>query len=298
MKLVAADENNKRLETVEEIYRTLLKNKLNRDTLILAIGGGIIGDIAGYAASGYMRGIKYIHVPTTLLSAVDSSIGGKTGVNLDGAKNIIGSYHQPEMVLVDPEFLDTLPRREIICGIGEIVKYGILSDNQFFGSILKNLPGLLSGEINTPMGLIIQSIKFKVSVVEKDEKEIGGLRKILNLGHTFAHPLETIHGHRIKHGEAVIFGLTASVFLSLKLGLITEDRFARIIPLLHPFKKGIKIPRFEFDKYYEIMKLDKKNRGGKIKFVCPLDIGKVVIDVEAGKKDVRYAVEKSIYYLT
>ncbi len=291
--ILTVNESNKKIETVEKIYSSLLSENFGRDTLLIAIGGGITGDVAGFAAASYMRGIPYVQIPTTILAAADSSVGGKTGVNFQNYKNQIGAFYQPSLVLIDTNFFGTLPDEELICGFGEIVKYAYLIDKKFFDYVSKigsKVPVLSKDEI---VNLISVSVKFKAGVVRSDEKE-SGLRKILNLGHTFAHAIESAMNYRIKHGQAVIAGLLCSFYLSNKLGIISEKQLNEFLLLPLGLKKFVSLRRINKEKMYESMFTDKKNRRGKIHFVLTKDIGKILVDIEAKRDDILFAIEKGI----
>lgn len=289
--VINAGENSKSYTTLKSIYSFLISNGFGRDSFIVVLGGGVVGDISGFAASTYMRGIHYCQIPTTLLAMVDSSIGGKTGINLDKTKNIVGSFYQPGFVAADLNFLDSLPQEEWICGMGEILKYCFLSDYKFFDYLNNNFNMIWNKELAYAENLIIESVKIKSSVVSADEKETG-LRKILNLGHTFAHGFESVLNYRIKHGEAVIAGIGCAVILSNKLGVLDNDKLDKFSCLINKFKLSLNIHRMDKDKLYNAMLKDKKNKQGKIKFVLIKDVGQILTDVEASGSDVLYALEK------
>lgn len=276
-----ANEINKSSSQLNDIYSALIENGFGRETLIISIGGGITGDIAGFAASTYNRGVQIIHVPTTLLAMVDSSIGGKTGINFDSTKNIIGTFYQPEFILIDTDFLKTLPEEEFICGLGEIIKYSFLTGGDFLKKIKRSLSRSLKLDTKLLLNSFETCIKFKAGIVEKDERETHGLRKILNLGHTFAHAIEVERGYTLKHGQAVILGLTCSLYLSRKLGIINEKLLREYLSLLLKTKDRINLNFFYPMKIYEIMKRDKKSVNDKIKFVLIVEAGNILVDVEA-----------------
>lgn len=283
--LYNVSEKNKNYSAIQKIHNDLIANGFGRDTTLVAVGGGITGDVGGFAASTYARGIDFVQVPTTLLSAVDSSVGGKTGINFGGTKNIIGTFYQPGFVLVDLKFLNTLSRSDIVCGAGEILKYGLMTDEIKFYDLLDNYEKLINLDEKYIQNMLELCIEFKGGIVAEDEKE-SGLRKVLNLGHTFAHAIEVEQNHKIKHGQAVAVGLAAAIELSHKLNLIDsndKDEFMRL-PLL--LRDEIKINKYSASKIYEAMKRDKKGRDQKIKFVLIGGIGKIILDVEAEKKDV------------
>ena len=278
-------EKSKSFDSVKKIYDVLLKKGFGRDSLIVAVGGGIIGDVAGFAAATFMRGIQLVHLPTTLLAAVDSSIGGKTGVNYFDSKNIVGAFYQPKLVLIDTNFLKTLSQAEWICGVGEITKYAFLISKQFQKYFIKYFDSLIGREIDTVQKIIFESVKFKGSVVSEDEKE-ADLRKILNFGHTFAHAFESEQNYKIKHGEAVIIGIASSLFLSNRLNVLTDGKFDNFKKILEQFFDLITIKNYNAANIYRIMSVDKKNRASKIRFVLIQDIGEILLNVEASKNDV------------
>ncbi len=291
--IIQSTENNKTFSSVQSIHTALINKNYGRDSVIIAIGGGIIGDIAGFAASTYMRGIKYIQVPTTLLASVDSSVGGKTGVNFDKTKNVIGSFYQPKLVLIDTNFFNTLPKEEILCGIGEIIKYAFLTDENFFEFVNKNFDKLLYKEPKSIAKVINESVTFKGDVVTADEKETG-IRKILNLGHTFAHAFEVQQDHKLKHGQAVIVGITCALYLSKKLNFIEEINFSKYLSLLLNFSNQIKLSKVDKSKIYQIMQRDKKNRNNKIKLVLFRKVGTILTDIEVEKKLIYQSITNAI----
>ncbi|MHB8906728.1 MAG: 3-dehydroquinate synthase [Melioribacteraceae bacterium] len=290
-----SSEAEKNFISLSKLVDDLIVKGFGRDTIIIAVGGGITGDIAGFAAATYMRGIKFIQVPTTLLAAVDSSIGGKTGINSGDTKNIVGAIYQPEFVLIDTEFLKTLPEEEIICGVGEIVKYAFLIDPKFFLTCKNYLPKLLKTDSAIVSKIIDTCISFKGDVVAEDEKE-NGLRKILNLGHTFAHAVEIEQNFRIKHGQAVIIGLVCALDLSKRIGLLDDKLFSEYLKLPLMLKDKILIRKFDAARIYEIMKRDKKGRDHKIKFVLLQDVGHVAVDVEVSESDVTQSIQQGLNY--
>ncbi len=289
-----ATEKNKSFEGIEKIYTSLINMKFGRDTTIIAVGGGVTGDVAGFVASTYSRGVKLIHIPTTLLAAVDSSIGGKTGINFNETKNIIGSFYQPEKILIDTNFLITLEKRELISGFGEILKYALLTDGKFFNYLVKNLDQIFEYNLKTLEKIILESAKFKVSVVEEDEKE-SGLRQLLNLGHTFAHAYEVEKNYKLRHGEAVIAGLVSATLLSEKLGYLNSNLKSKLFRLIAGLAElNFSLAKINPPKCYSIMLHDKKNRDGKIKFVLPIDFGEYLLGVEADRKIVLQTIEETI----
>lgn len=292
---IHASEKNKSFEAIQKIHTALIKYKFGRDSVIFAVGGGIIGDITGFAASTYMRGVKYIQVPTTLLAAVDSSVGGKTGVNFSDRKNIIGSFYQPSMVVVDPLFFNTLSEDEMLCGVGEIIKYSFLTNVGFFNYVKRNIEKIINNETRVIEKIISESINFKRSVVEADEKE-SGIRKVLNFGHTFAHAFEIQQKHRIKHGHAVIVGIAAALILSQKLNLISSRLFNTYIELIKCFNGRIKISKVDIGLIIKIMESDKKNRDNRIRFVLIKEIGQIVTDIPAETSLIKESISESIEF--
>lgn len=287
-----ASEENKSFTILENIHKFLLKNNFDRNSIIIAIGGGITGDLAGFAASTYMRGIKLIHVPTTLLACVDSSIGGKTGINLLNVKNTVGIFYQPKLVLIDINFLNTLPKKEILSGLGEVVKYSYLTSKKFYNYVNKNINNIINLKRGVVEEVIYQCILFKSSVVEQDEKEFQ-LRKILNLGHTFAHAIETSSGFSIKHGEAVIFGIVCAIFLSEKLGLIKTSDLVDLLQIPSKLYINKNILSLENWNIYKALKFDKKNKNEKNEFVLISGIGNILVDVEAAQADIFFSINKA-----
>ncbi len=288
--IIETSEELKSFKTLQIIYNSLIKNNYTRDTLLIAIGGGIVGDICGFAAATFSRGIGYVQIPTTLLSAVDSSVGGKTGINFGKTKNIIGAFNQPNFVLIDINFLNTLNNEEMLSGIGEIIKYAYLTNQKFYSYVKENITSIFTKEHKVLLEIIKESVRFKGDVVISDEKESGN-RKMLNLGHTFAHAFEVETNYKLKHGQAVIVGIASAIFLSFKLGLITKQKMEELLELIYLFKNEIKIDNLSPDNLIPIMQRDKKNKDGKIKFVLLKDIGNILLDVEANNDDVTFAIE-------
>jgi len=290
-------ESSKSYKIINDIYSHLLNDNFGRDTLIIAIGGGVTGDIAGFAASTFMRSVQLVHIPTTLIADVDSAIGGKTGFNFSDKKNIIGTFYQPQMVIADIDFLNTLPQKEFTSGFGEIIKYAFLVDLDYYKTVLKILPEYQNHKMAAFEKLILKSVNFKTSVVAADEKE-SGIRKILNFGHTFAHAFESEFNFKIKHGEAVIMGIISALYLSYRVGLFNKQRLDNFLEIFYSIKLPANLKKCNAAELYKIMAHDKKNRGGKIKFVLLQDIGKIVTDVEAGKSEVQWAINSAQKFIT
>jgi 3-dehydroquinate synthase len=291
--VLPASERIKSFKTLEQIFTRLYEEKFGRDTLLISVGGGTIGDVAGFAASTYMRGIPLIHIPTTLLSAVDSSIGGKTGINFIEAKNLVGTFYQPSLVLIDTDFLKSLPKQELISGFGEVIKYSYLTDSVFYLKLLADYDSLLNRNLKFFDTIIYDSVKIKSAVVSKDEFEISGLRKILNFGHTFAHAFESNSAYRISHGRAVIAGIVSALSISFEMGLISEKQLNYMLELPLKFKSHIQLKNFNEKEIFRLMNYDKKNREGKIKFVLIENFGEILIDVEADRKLIMKALNRT-----
>jgi 3-dehydroquinate synthase len=274
---VPAGEKSKSLAVVEKCFDELAKHRLERKSFIVALGGGVVGDLAGFVAASYLRGIPFVQVPTTLLAQVDSSVGGKTGVNLKAGKNLVGAFYQPRLVLCDLDTLKTLPRREYISGLAEVIKYGIIYDEVLFAQLERYLPKLLTRDENTLRDVVARCCEIKADVVGQDETE-SGLRAILNFGHTIGHAIENSAGYgKYLHGEAISIGQVAAAKLSNKiLGLPSGD-VVRIEKLLAhaglPVK--IKLGAAQKKNLFAAMLLDKKVSGGEVKFVLAKKIGKV-----------------------
>ena len=277
--VVPAGETAKSLKTVQACYDKLARHRLERQSFIVALGGGVVGDLAGFVAATYLRGIPFVQVPTTLLAQVDSSVGGKVGVNLPAGKNLVGAFHQPRLVLCDFDTLRTLPPREFRSGLAEVIKYGIIRDAALFKKLERDLPKLLKRDPKTLAEVVARCCEIKAAVVGRDETD-GGLRAILNFGHTIGHALEAISGlgyGTYLHGEAIAIGQVAAAELSARLtGLPTGD-VARIRKLFQraDLPVAVKLDASSRKHLLAAMKLDKKVSGGEIKFVLARKIGKV-----------------------
>ena len=290
--LIPDGEAYKSLAYAEKIYEALLKAKLDRKSALIALGGGVIGDITGYAASTYMRGIDFIQLPTTLLAQVDSSVGGKTGVNHPLGKNMIGTFWQPRLVSIDTATLGTLPRREFLSGLGEVIKYGVIWDGEFFVFLEKNREKILQLEPASLTHIIRRSCEIKSDVVSKDERE-AGLRAILNYGHTIGHAIETLTGYKkYLHGEAVAVGMYMEAKLSHQLGLINNEEVLRIKALISSYELPSEMPdEIEISDLIETMQIDKKTVAGKMHFVLPEKVGSVKIHREIAAEEIKRLLE-------
>jgi len=271
----------KNLETLNKIFDQLLEKRHTRKTTLVALGGGVVGDMTGFAAACYQRGVDFIQIPTTLLSQVDSSVGGKTGVNHPLGKNMIGAFHQPRAVIIDIETLNTLPKQEVSAGIAEVVKYGLIRDLSFFEWLESNIERLYALDPEAVAYAIEVSCQCKASVVSEDEKE-GGVRAILNLGHTFGHAIETHMGYGVwLHGEAVATGMVMAADLSCRQGWIEQKDVQRIMSLLERVKLPVTSPEeMTVDLFKSLMAVDKKVLDGRIRLVLMSKIGDALVTDE------------------
>ncbi|MEA5113508.1 MAG: 3-dehydroquinate synthase [Geobacteraceae bacterium] len=271
-------ESFKNSETLNRIYDFLIEEGLDRQSFLVALGGGVIGDITGFAASTYLRGIPFIQIPTTLLAQVDSSVGGKTGINHKLGKNLIGAFYQPRLVVIDSAMLDTLPEREYLSGLAEVVKYGVVCDGRFFDFLESSVEKLLSRESDCVLKTVRKCCELKASVVERDERE-GSYRAVLNFGHTFAHAIEklTEYSHFL-HGEAVAIGIVHAARLSESMGYASAEDTMRIVDLLKSLHLPTEFTGFASDEYFSVMLRDKKVRDGGINFVFNKGLGNSVIE--------------------
>jgi len=271
-------EQFKTLQSIETIIDKLITCRHDRKTTLIALGGGVVGDITGFAAAIYQRGVNFVQIPTTLLSQVDSSVGGKTGVNHPAGKNMIGAFYQPQCVIADTATLDTLPVRELSAGMAEVIKYGLIHDATFFDWLEQNMDQLMQRDPQSMSEAIRVSCQTKADVVAIDEKE-SGIRAILNLGHTFGHAIESAMGYgNWLHGEAVAVGMVMAADLSERHGWIAPDVKQRAVALLQRASLPVKAPgQMTVEKYMEIMSIDKKVDRGVIKFVLLEALGKAII---------------------
>jgi 3-dehydroquinate synthase len=271
-------EEYKNSATLNRVYDDLIEAGLDRKSFIVALGGGVVGDLAGFAAATYLRGIPFVQVPTTLLAQVDSSVGGKTAIDHPRGKNLIGAFYQPRLVLIDVETLSTLPQREFRAGLAEVVKYGVAIDQTFFEYLERNSDKILAMERECLTHVIQRCCELKAQVVELDEKE-SGLRAILNYGHTLGHAMETLAGYsQLVHGEAVAIGMALAARVSMACGHCNDQDIARIVALLNRFGLPHSTPQAERNRLVETLLTDKKSRGGVIKFICNRGIGDYVME--------------------
>ena len=290
---VPAGEESKSQAELSRLYDALYDLAADRSTAVVAVGGGVVGDLAGFAAASYNRGLPLLMVPTTLLAMVDSSVGGKTGINHPKGKNLIGAFHQPAGVWIDAASLDTLPEREFLSGLAEVVKYGVILDVQFFRWLEDNAAAVRARDPKALLPVIARSCQLKAEVVEKDEREETGLRAVLNYGHTFAHAFETVGGYGAwLHGEAVAAGMMCASRLAEKLGMITGDLTRRQKVLLDAFDlPTAPKPGWDTDALIAVMRRDKKAAAGKLRFILPTRIGEVTLVGDIDEALVRDVLE-------
>jgi 3-dehydroquinate synthase len=290
--LIPDGERFKNLQTVGRIYDALLRGEADRGAVLVAVGGGVVGDTAGFAAATYMRGIALVHVPTTLLAQVDSSIGGKVGVNHSQGKNLIGAFHQPVLVAVDPSLLDTLPRREFRAGLYEVVKYGMIAEKPLFDRVARDLTALFARNPIALEPVISACCRIKASVVEADERE-DGLRRILNFGHTSAHALEAVTKYRrFRHGEAVAYGMLAASEVAAARNIMPgadRDALAKLIVQLGPLPP---VGDLSATQVVAAMRRDKKVLNGRLKFVITPSIGQAIVIDDVDEKELTRALKK------
>ena len=265
----------KTLRTVEILCRALVRAGADRRAVIVAVGGGVVGDVAGYAAASYLRGVRLVHIPTTLMAQVDSSIGGKTGVNLPEGKNLVGAFYQPALVITDPDALGTLAGRQFRSGLYEVIKYGVIGDRSLFEFLENRMERILKRDRASLDWILPRCIGAKAAVVSRDERE-SGLREILNFGHTFGHALETLTRYRrFLHGEAVGWGMIAAARLAVATGRLSSREANRLELLVFSAGPLPFVPAFPMERWLAAMRADKKTRGGRLRFILPRTIGEV-----------------------
>ena len=270
-----AGEEHKNMDSILGICGACIRHGLDRKSMIVALGGGVVGDMAGFAAAIYMRGIDFVQIPTTLLSQSDSSVGGKTGIDFMESKNILGAFHQPRLVYINVSTLKTLPHEQFVSGMGEVIKHGIIRDGEFFNYLESNAESVKSLDAETLIKMDKINCSIKAAVVENDEKE-NGLRAILNFGHTIGHAVESAFNFKMTHGECVGIGMIAAAYIAKERNMIDIETLSRVesILTLYGFKTRVTLPPSE--KVMEYMQKDKKKIAGKLKFVLPTEIGAVM----------------------
>ena len=288
-------ESFKNYKTLNLIYDELLKNKANRQTTLIALGGGVIGDITGFASATFMRGVDFIQIPTTLLSQVDSSVGGKTGINHQLGKNMIGAFYQPKCVIADITLLNTLDDKQLSAGLAEVIKYGLIRDLDFFEWLENNIDGIIKRDPKLLIESVVRSCQNKAEIVEADEFE-SGLRAILNLGHTFGHAIETATGYgEWLHGEAIATGMVMAAHLSEQMGWLTKGESSRIKSLIINANLPINPPNISKQDFLDLMQLDKKTKGDEINLVLQQGIGKAILTADYDSKKLHNTILKKTF---
>ncbi|RUO76862.1 3-dehydroquinate synthase [Pseudidiomarina taiwanensis] len=290
-------EHAKSMEWFEQALERLCSLGFNRDCAVVALGGGVVGDLAGFIAASYQRGVDFYQIPTTLLAQVDSSVGGKTAINLQGGKNLVGAFYQPQTVLIDTQCLTTLANRELSCGLAEVVKYGIIADADFFSWLEQNQAALLARDTTALTYAIRRSCEIKAEIVAEDERE-QGRRALLNLGHTFGHAIETAFHqrndhHSWHHGEAVAVGMVIAARLMQLKGELPQQAVERIEQLLQAFKLPTRAPKLDLAQWQQLMQRDKKVKAGQIRFILPTAIGQAEVRSESDWSLIAQAIHAS-----
>ena len=290
---VPVGEESKSIAQFSRIQDSLVAYQLDRGSTLIALGGGVVGDLGGFAAAVYMRGISYVQIPTTLQAQVDASVGGKTAINHPKGKNLIGAFHQPKLVLIDVDTLKTLPQRDIRSGLIEVIKMGVIRDEPLFEMVEENLEAILNLEATTLIEMISSACVNKAEIVAKDEKE-SGLRMVLNYGHTFGHALEAVtHYNRYRHGEAVSIGMNCAAQLAVNLQMFSETDFQRQRGLLNRAQLPLTFPSdLTPEAIHDAMYLDKKTLGGRLRLILPTRIGEVVIRDDVDDQHVLEAISQ------
>ncbi len=285
-----AGENSKDLDTISDFYRFFVEKHLDRKSVLIALGGGVTGDMCGFAAATYMRGIPFVQIPTTLLSQVDSSVGGKTGVDFMGNKNMVGAFYQPELVFINTATLSTLPYREVAAGLAESVKHGYIQDKTYLDFFMDNKAAIKALDDSAIAEVVYGSCKIKSYVVSKDERE-SGLREILNFGHTFGHAVETLSDFNMLHGECVAVGMLAALYLSMKRGAVSQKDIDEAKALLEYFELPVYIEGFDPNKIYAQMFNDKKTKNGVINITALRAMGDAYTEKGCTEKEIKDAIE-------
>lgn len=284
-------ENYKTLDTVKSIYKFLIENHFTRKDFLIALGGGVVGDVTGYAAATYLRGVKFIQVPTTLLSQVDSSIGGKTGVDFDGYKNMVGAFYMPSLVYMNIQTLKTLDDRQFFSGFAEVMKSALLKDEKFYSWLIDHLYEICEKDMDTLKEMIFRTNIIKKIIVEHDPTEKGE-RALLNLGHTLGHAIEKYMKFTLYHGECVALGCVASAYISWKKGYLSMEEYYEIRDMFVPFNLPISIDNVDCDEVIKLTKSDKKAENNMVKFILLKKIGKAFIDTTVTDEDMLNALNE------
>ena len=291
---IPAGEENKQLSEIKKIYEFLMERHFDRHDLLVALGGGVVGDMCGFTAATYLRGISFVQVPTTLLAQTDSSVGGKTGVDLNGVKNMVGAFYMPSLVYINVSTLKTLDGRQYASGFSEVMKYGLIKDQNFYEYLIENMYEINDKDPEVVMEIVKKSCDIKRAVVEKDPTEKGE-RALLNFGHTLGHAIEKHKNFELAHGECVALGSIAAAFISWKRELISMEEYYEIRDMFVPFNLPISIENVDKDAVLELTKSDKKSDSGKIKFILLKKIGKAFIDDTVTRDEMKAALDEIIY---
>ncbi|HWT74246.1 MAG TPA: 3-dehydroquinate synthase [Mobilitalea sp.] len=284
-----AGEASKCLDTASQCYEELILAGFDRNDVLLALGGGVVGDLTGFVAATYLRGIRFIQVPTSLLSMVDSSIGGKTGVDFKAYKNMVGAFHQPKLVYMNLSTLLSLPEAEYFSGMGEIIKHGLIKDAEYYTWLKENVAGISQKQYEIIKEMIYRSCKIKKAVVENDPKEQGE-RALLNFGHTIGHSVEKLMNLTLLHGECVCIGMAAAAYISMKRENISSQEYEDILATIKQFKEPITVSGLDPEQIYEVTRLDKKMDADKIKFILLQKMGYAIIDTSVAKDEMLSAI--------
>ncbi len=280
-----AGEENKNLDTVTSLYEYLIVNKFDRKDYLIALGGGVVGDLTGYCAATYLRGIDFIQIPTSLLAQVDSSVGGKTGVDFKAYKNMVGAFHQPKLVYINTSTLHTLSQRQFNSGMGEVIKYGYITDSDFYSFIKENIDNILAKDVITLEEVVYRSCLNKKQVVENDPKELG-IRAILNFGHTLGHAIEKLMDFSLYHGECVVLGMITALKISMNRGYISNNEYAEAFELFKAFDFKLSVENLDINEILIVSKSDKKMDKGQIKFILLNKIGEAFIDRNVSDEEI------------
>ncbi len=289
-----AGEVYKTLDTVRELYAFLIEKKFDRKSMLLALGGGVVGDLTGFAAATFLRGIDFIQVPTSLLAQVDSSIGGKTGVDFDSYKNMVGAFKMPRLVYINISTLKTLDERQFACGFAEVMKHGLIKDSAYYEWLISHIYEINDRNEEVLEEMVFRSCQIKKAVVEKDPLEKGD-RALLNFGHTIGHAIEKKLDFSLLHGECVALGCVAAAFISRKRGFLSDEEYLEVRDMFVPFGLPISMDRVDPEEIYELTRSDKKMEYGSIKFILLKKIGKAIIDTTVTKEEIIAGIEEIIY---
>ena len=294
---IPAGEANKNLDEIKKIYEFLIERHFDRHDLLLALGGGVVGDMTGFAAATYLRGIDFIQIPTTLLAQTDSSVGGKTGVDLDGVKNMVGAFYMPRLVYMNVSTLKTLDGRQYSSGFAEVMKHGLIKDAAFYEWLIENMYEITDRDTDVLLEMVQRSCDIKRAVVEKDPTEKGD-RALLNFGHTLGHAIEKHKDFTMFHGECVALGAVAAAYISWKRGLLSMDEYYEVRDMFVPFGLPISIEDVDKEAVLDLTRSDKKSDSDKIKFILLKKIGKAVIDDTVTREEMSAALDEIIYIET